>query len=522
METKTSNALLNKIKKIDRLHSKTLFFFLVAPVAGVLALSGYPFAIHYRDVSLLRALFRIAVSGIVLLELLRYHKMSILVFGYSETTSENRLYPTGIFVLYGAFAVSVLFGFITDISALMLAILHGFIYYKGEFNHLGLGSFQTVLFHLPFLGTGQFLSIDASLGIDPILGTPFMLNSLFIVLGISMATSGFEKIHSPLWRSGSAVYDFITLPHLTRFRSLNLLPHRSIFLPLTYAVILFESTFIFVGVDKFLLLVWLLFFCGFCISLFTFVDLSFIGEMLLAAFALLLAVLVLNFETFPQPLRFAVGSWGAWFVTGTVTLSTFIISYPQVSSYLGIRKFGYFINGLTYSGQVFNEQHIYELYPFKLEYIDHTGKPVHVAKAFDEQGLIGTLQHFRPRHLQGSMYAVGAYCRRLCGADGDPRGFESNLVTLCYYALREHGVDDGTIRLSVKRYDPRDVSFDDYVESEWVTIGECVFKNGRSQWLPADPPDFSPLPYERSLFNCMCLPPDRYRHSFVSATQLVS
>ncbi|MFB6306704.1 MAG: hypothetical protein ABEH43_06910, partial [Flavobacteriales bacterium] len=145
--------------------------------------------------------------------------------------------------------------------------------------------FQMASFSLIFMNSGEVLSIDSYFHINYLFPdgyTAYGLNFFINLLALIMFSAGLEKIFSPIWQKGLGFYYFIGLPHL---RS-----HKLKCYSLNWITIGAELSLLMGLYFKPTRILSAIILLGFGISLFTIVDLSFIGQLISLSMLLILSI----------------------------------------------------------------------------------------------------------------------------------------------------------------------------------------------------------------------------------------
>jgi hypothetical protein len=471
--------LTNAKLTVDDIVRNTLFVVTLAVTVAYL-LTGFPFGPLFDSTAELRALFRISIASFYLIVLLRTRDGLPLLFGYEAIRDNVDSWSIRAFYLQIVCSVFLIIGLFTELAAVLLFV--GRVLVLEESKKFGLENtiYQMVIVHLPFLGLGEVLSVDQLLGVPSVLVSPVMFNSLFVVMGTMFISGSFHKMGSSLWRSGAAVDEFLKIPYI------RVAPLAGIQVPLpsfvsktlSYSMIAAQFLLLFSAWNKYLLVFLSVIFIGFAISAFSFVDLSYIGQFLLAVFGLLGGAVVLNFDAYPS--FFTLGVDVTAFTLLALCINTLgILTILRTDLVLGtpLRKLSRLLSGHNAPVKPFNEHHYFGVHTFRLLRENDDGTKTPVLEVFDEDGW--QKQFLYPRCYETCVWSVTDYC---LGRHNEAVDGESNipeLKDLCYTGLRSTGDTVGTIYLQIKIYND---DVDSYVDSEWVTLGKCVFDADSAMW----------------------------------------
>lgn len=464
-----------------------LLFVVGCGVICLCVVSGFPFAKLFAETGQLRAMFRISFATLFLVRLWRLEHSRIVMFGRKTHQSPGPLFPHRIFQLQGVLAVLLLVGFVTDIVALLLFGTVVVINTRSKYYTIEDMIIQILLLHLPFLGTGEVLSIDSQLGLASPLATPSMLTSLFLTTGILLLSGGYEKIKNETWQRGKAAGYYLNAPHLMRpfFARVDL---SELYPLLNYTIMLAEAAFLFSVLNKNALILSSIVLIGFAVSLFSISSLSFIGEFLLLVHGLFLVLVIGYYDQYPAVSEITLSTPGSeqLFVLALTVPPLVVTMYPAAAAKVRLNRLQQYLSGINTPIGVFNDRHLFGLYTFKLTAINGDGDTV--LEVFDSKGFLGPLQHFRPRYLQSSMYVLTDFCLSVHSEDRELSDPTEAVLDLCYAGLIAAGSQQGSVSLSVKRYDADKP--EEYLTDSWTEIGRYSFDGEEYEWQPiAQPPE---------------------------------
>jgi len=462
-------------------------FLTALPAVVAYLLTGYPFGPLFVETTELRAAFRIAFAVVYLAILFTTKDGLPLLFGYEAIRDNSKPWTVRAFYIQFVCSGLLLIGFLTELAALVLVIARIVVIERGKKFGLENTTYQMVIVHLPFLGLGQALSVDQLVGVPNLIASPVMLNSLFVSMGIMFVSGSFHKLGSSLWRSGEAVEEFLRIPYIRMalLSGVRVPFPTSVSKLLSWVMIVAQLTLLFSVLNKYAFLALCLVFTGFAISAFAFVDLSYIGQILLIVFGLLSGAVVLNLEAYPvlTSLDVAVTPFTlmALFIQ-TVGLVT--IFYPGIVVRTPVRTVSRLFSGHNAPVMPFNEHHYFGVHTFRLLWETNDGERTEVLEVFDEDGW--QKQFLYARCYETCVWSVTDYCLGQYNEATDEDSNIPELIDLCYTGLRTTGNTVGTIYLQIKIYD-RDV--EEYVNSEWHTLGKCEFSADSATWeLLNEPP----------------------------------
>jgi len=175
-------------------------FFLTLIVVLSYLLSGFPFAPLFEVTVNLRSGFRIAFGLVFLASLVRTRNALPLLYGHEtvQQAQNDRLLLATYYLQFVIVAVFTL-GFLTDIAA--LALLGVRTVFIERIRRFGLENtfYQMVIVHLPFLGLGAAYSVDSVIGLEPLIASPVMFNSLSVLIGVVTVSGAYHKLGSEMW-----------------------------------------------------------------------------------------------------------------------------------------------------------------------------------------------------------------------------------------------------------------------------------------------------------------------------------
>jgi hypothetical protein len=432
--------------------------------------SGLPFGRHFDDSLGLISIFRIAFGVLLLFRLTRTYKALPLLFSYDSYQKPSLIFPQGLYFIKIILCCNIILGVFTDYSALLLFICCVVFFFKSRYYSIEDIYFQNVLFHLPFLAAGSFYSIDSSLNIHPVFAKSTLFDSFFISNGLIMLSAGYEKFKSNLWMQGKGALSFMSLPHLVKpgFHFLHK-KFRGLLVISGYIVMSAEFLLLPAAYHERFLLIVLLILMLFSISLFVVVDISFIGQVMVLIYALFIAVLLCDWQSFHY--SEGVINW----VVFAINLITLIITiyYKSIQKYK-IYIIQKFLTGVNSPIAVFNEKHLFGFYTYKVELVSDDNKRVQLIPAFSEKGFPSKFQFFYPRYFQAAMYPVTDYCLGLIKYGKESKFKYSQIIDLMFCGLKSVKVEEGTIIMSVKKFD-QDDTIELYENQDWTELAECQF-----------------------------------------------
>jgi hypothetical protein len=453
----------------------TFFNYIVFLSTGLfvsfLVLTGQPVVSQFEGYTFVLALFRVGVGAMVIIRTARSFDALPLLFGYENVYHSS--HRANVFRMTIVCGVFVVLGIATDISSLVLFILYVYQFRKSKYFSIEDIYFQNTLLHLPFLAAGSFLSVDDFIGVTPLLSHHLMYSSLFLSNGLILFSAGYEKLKSPMWREGRGSGSFLSLPHLGHRTIVKFVEKRKGLLkPLSYLVMLAELSYVFACTNEMWFLLNTIVLSGFAVSLFTIVDLSFIGQILLLNLGLfgilsLQGRLNVDFSAILTydllPVVILINLW----IILIVTL------FPGKKHFASLVFLQRHLNGVVSQIGVFTERHLFGLFTFRLH-----NKDGQVLSVFDETGFQGSMQRWEPRFYQGAMYPVTDYClmavrKKLLGTQ-NTRFFQ--IVDLCFAGLNRGRSKHGRITLSVKKID-HDETSESYRSQSWKDIVTIDFRD---------------------------------------------
>ncbi|MBU78917.1 MAG: hypothetical protein CMD29_02190 [Flavobacteriales bacterium] len=285
----------------------------------------------------------------------------------------------------------------------------------------------------------------------------------FVIMNaLLLFSAGFEKLDSKIWRSGNAAKGFLSLPYLIKpfFYPgiLKISKVANLIVPLEFLFLLallsnVSSTIFMIGI------------IAFGITLFTILDISFIGQLLIIS---MLGCFIIwpkyNFSDFD----FSIENIAVFSI---LSLSLINLTYPN-KILLNIMKIS---TGAVSPIKVFTELHQTGLFTYKFK-----KRGEDILMAFDENGLFHKSQLFTSRYNQSAMYKITDYCLG--------KKNEDEIADLAYQAAKGE-----TVILCVKPYDS-DKGYKHYKNSKWHNIAEISFDNDTYKIIKLkNPPEIKTL-----------------------------
>jgi hypothetical protein len=372
----------------------------------------------------------------------------------------------------------MILGIFTDVSAIILFILYVIVFLKSKYYSIEDICFQNTLFHIPFIASGTYLSLDFIFQINSLFSVTEFFNSLFVSNALIMYSAGYEKLKSKMWLKGRGACLFVSLPHLVK-KSFHFIGKKyySFFMLAGYLIVFSEFTFLISPVHKGFFVIVLFVLIFFSILLFVIVDISFIGQVLLLNYLLFGYVLVQNWERFELKYDLEQFLWSkAAIVTAIINLFTLTtVVYYSFARKIKIDKLQKFLTGINSPIGVFNEKHLFGFYTYRLFFIDENNERIPVIEAFDDLGYPGKYQIFYPRYFQGAIYPITDFCLATHKYGVKSNFKESQMLDIMYCGLKSLNKEEGVVVLSVKKYD-FDETLYSYSNQSWTDILECRFE----------------------------------------------
>ena len=350
----------------------------------------------------------------------------ILLF-YNMIKSVNLLYgyktKMNFWILF-----SMLLLIITPYS---LAITYPALLWKSKYYSIENIYAQSIAFFCLFMNKESIFYFDGG------------AKAFVIMNALLLFSAGVEKLDSKLWRSGNGAKVFLSLPYLIKPfaypKILKISKMANIIVPLEFLFILslfsnVSSTIFIIGI------------VGFGITLFTLLDISFIGQLLIISMIGCLIVWPkFNFSNFDFSIENII-------VFSILSLSLINLIYP----FKIIKNIMKISTGAVSPIKVFTELHQTGLFTYKFR-----KRGEDILMAFDENGLFHKSQLFTSRYKQSAMYKITDYCLG--------RKNEDEIADLAYQAAKGE-----TVILCVKPYDS-DKGYEYYKNGEWHEIVQISF-----------------------------------------------
>jgi hypothetical protein len=439
--------------------------------------SEFPFGSLFNSSLEFISIFRILFASLLLIRLFRSYLALPLLFSYEGFRTPSFFFLKGLYFLKIILCCNVIMGLFTDYSALLLFICYLVFFLKSRYYSIEDIYFQNTLFHLPFIAAGSFYSADSYLGFQSIFENSALFNSFFISNGLIMFSAGYEKFKSGLWLEGKGAYEFLSLPHLVKERFHFL--HVNFRVPLIisgYVIMTAEFLLLPSACNNYLFLLVLLMLLAFSISLFVIVDISFIGQVVVLPLTLFLVILLNNWEHFNMktPLTLIMPDLIDWIVVAINLITLLVIVFYKALQKFRIPYVQKFLTGVNSPIAVFNEKHLFGFYTYKLELVSNDKTRIQVISAFSEKGFPSKFQFFYPRYFQAAMYPVTDYCLGLIKYGKESKFKYSQVIDLMFCGLKSVKLEEGTIILSVKKFD-QDDTIELYENQDWTELAECQF-----------------------------------------------
>jgi hypothetical protein len=322
-----------------------------------------------------------------------------------------------VLVVWQVLALALVVGFATPIAAALCLACEVCVFHRTYTRSLEDVLFQTITFFLIFVGAGQALSVDVSLGIAHLDPFDHLLarNLWWLAMALIMFSAGFEKLFSPLWQRGLGFNYFIGLPHLVQrpFRFLRRFERFGRML--SWVTVIAELALLPMAVftpGRFVVTFVLI---GFAMGLFLIVDLSFIGQVTLLVLVLfgvgdgLTLLERVPHATAPlleprDPLLYVVCALYAIWV-----IALFDVPFgPLRSAAQWITRVTIGVN----PNKVFTEVQLYGIYLYRIVAECQDGTERVLVRTFQDDGSQGPMQRWHPRMFLKFTYEVTDYCLR--------------------------------------------------------------------------------------------------------------
>lgn len=413
------------------------------------------------------SIYRIVFGLLLALRIYRSKKAYVLI--HSNKNRTQFLFKIKLLCTF-----FIIFGLFTPVFSVATFVLFVLIFYNSNYFSIEEIYFQNVLFFLPFLGTNKMYSFDSFFNLELFLFSENMLNAFLISNSIILLSAGYEKLKSPIWIEGIAAKRFLTLPHLVnkKFQFIGNIKRPFVWKLLTYLILFCEFFFIISIMHYEVFMLTLIILLGFAISLFSIVDLSFIGQILglnLILFVLIFSMNTIEYKNFFEPRLTEIDIYLVISIIVNIYSLMIVFFYNNSSFY----NYNRFLTGIICPIAVFNERHLSGFYIYKLKIED---KDLNLEGAFSDDGYPDRLQKWHPRIFQSAMYFVTDFCLGILKF-----GFKSDLhkqriVDLLYSALDQKNMSQGKVSLSVRGFNFEDTFFS-FSKKKWNEIVICNFKS---------------------------------------------
>ena len=321
--------------------------------------------------------------------------------------------------------------FFTILSPYTLFVTYPLLLLKSKYYSIENIYGQSIAFFLPFMHTESFFHIEGA------------AKAFVLINGVFLYSAGYEKLISPLWQKGKAVEGFLSLPYLIKPWAFLTIKKFSF---LGNFIVLFEFLFIFSLFTPTTSIIFQIFILGFGISLFTILDISYIGQLLVTSMIGCLLIWTSHEMDIVD-----------WSINNIVVF--LIVSFSLINCFYPTKLLSNIMKlttGAVTSIKVFTEVHLTGVYTYKFK---KNGEDI--LMAFDKDGLFHKSQLFTSRYKQSAMYKITDYC---LGAKN-----ERDIADIAFQAAR-----GDTVTLCVKPYDALE-SYEEYKNSSWHEITELSF-----------------------------------------------
>jgi len=369
-----------------------------------------------------------------------------LLFGPCRSGTERAVY-TLLWFTAGALGLLQLLPGWPQLTAVLLFGLHAFLFTRTKLWSIENILFQNLFFHLAFARLGVLAELDAPRAASP--WQACVLTSLIVHLGLIMFSGAVEKLRSPVWIRGEGTSAFLRQRHLVTpaFRTLSRLPV-AVTWPLSHLTLGAELLMLPAALHPSTLAATVTVLLGFAITLFTVVDISFIGQILVLQLAAILSALpVFSHHADLQPA--AAPSYLQGVLIASMIVTCTAIHLPNASAALHLNWFQHALTGINGPIRVFTEAHLVDTMIYRLSARTTDGQEFPQPQVFKIDGSPGPLQRWSPRYFQSAMYRLARIRRSSAsGAElnaGD-RAFVTDLAT-SLFRLRPDSPTDMILEL---------------------------------------------------------------------------
>ena len=416
------------------------------------------------------SIYRVLVGLLLALRIFQSKKAYVLLHS-------NKKHTQLLFKAKFICTLFLIFGLFTPVSSLVLFLLYVTTFHNSNYFSIEEIYFQNVLFFLPFLGTNKMYSLDSFFNIEYVLYSENMLNAFLISNSIILLSAGYEKLKSPIWLKGIAAKRFLTLPHLVnkKFHFIGHIKSPLVWKTLTYLILFCEFFFLISLVQFEAFMITSVILLAFSISLFSLVDLSFIGQILFLNVALFGLIFYMNTNEYPSFFEFQLTKIDIYLVISIIVsiYSLIIVFFYSDSLFY---KYNRFLTGIICPIAVFNERHLSGFYIYKLK-VDN----MDIDGPFTDEGYPDKFQKWHPRVFQSAMYFVTDFCLGLIKNGSKNNLHKQRIVDLLYSALDQKNISQGKVTLFVKGFNLED-TFISFSDKKWSKIVICDF-NSHSEYI---------------------------------------
>lgn len=190
---------------------------------------NFPFATQFNladgSYELILAVFRMTFGVIMAVKLYGMSKFKLFIWALNFPIGvKNYKQLNTVLIVLSVFSIFLSFGFLSAFLSLLLPLCFYLLMRRASMYSIEDILAHIILVYFIFAGTGSNYSVDSLLGIPtlnrfPVEESLFPEGILLIMVSLTLFSSGLDKLKSPLWMSGMALYRFFSYTGHRRFNT---------------------------------------------------------------------------------------------------------------------------------------------------------------------------------------------------------------------------------------------------------------------------------------------------------------
>jgi hypothetical protein len=389
-----------------------------------------------------------------------------------------------------AVSLLIVLGIFTKFFILFHFLLYLYLYRKSRANFYSIEQsyHQIIGIFFIFSNSNLYFSFDKLFKIDHFLMFKDNTSFNFLVLSISVCLiSGFyEKLKSPVWKSGKALNIFLNLPHIKKIKFDKLFQKLISNKYLCYLALANQALLFFLIFENFRIL----FYFGeliFSIMLIFLVPFYFIGETFILIFSFLI-ITDLNLLSTNQLLEIKNNQIDHIFIDfllGFILINSFIACFYKTSNFLS--NINRYTLGL-YPFSVYTEYHMYGIRVFKISgFKDNVLIYNNMFEVYNEHGYVGKQQKLMPSIIHALTYRVTDICERRLNNNltKDDEKIIINTFNNVLNLNKKKIKNINNLKFYIKTINPTNTinDQDNWIDKEWSEIAQfSISKKSSFQW----------------------------------------